>query len=377
MARPRSKSREKWPSHLYLKRGHHPKTPGKDTPYYVWRHPKTGEEFGLGSDFKTASIQAMEANLKLVDLLGARRLVDRLEASGKGTVSEFLAVYRKALGSRNLAPNTVKTNSWKLRQIEAGLGANVMERVSTKDLSEFLQPWIDEDQLRAAASVRSMLDDLWKVAAGEGWVKENPVSMLKKISATVKRTRLSLEQFQAIHAKATADGEPWERNLLELALVTAQPRECLVAWEFADWRDGFLWNFRGKTGAKIKIPEGMTVPRIGLRLDDVLRRCRDRIVSKHVLHHARNYTLARVGDPIFIDTATKAFARMRDAAELAWPDGMEPPTLHEVRSLSLRLYKDAHGRDFAQSLAGHKEGSTTDIYTDVRGSEWIEVRLAG
>ena len=367
MGRPRSKQRSKWPDYLYLKRT-------EPDPYYVWRHPQTGEEFGLGGDFKKACLEAMEANLKIASLLGNRRLVDRIDASGKGTVREWIVEFRTLLAERKLAANTIKTNNWKLRKIEETLGDKMMERVTTKDLSDFLDQWIKKDQKRSAVSIRSMLDDMFRAAAGKGWVKENPVAALMKISAKVKRTRLSLEEFLKIHQTAAAS-DRWTQRMLELAIVSAQPRECLVAWEFSDHHDGFLWNFRGKTGAMVKLPDALTVPKLGWRLDETIRKCRDRIVSKHLLHHVKNYAYSNVGDPIFIDTATKAFARARDASGLTWPDDVEPPTLHEVRSLSLRLYRDAYGRDFAQSLAAHKEGETTDIYTDVRGTEWTEVKI--
>ncbi len=360
-SRPRSPKRKNWPAYLNEKR------PG----YFSWRHPITGVEFGLGRDFKKASIQAMEANLKITGMLGRRRLVDRMEGR-KGTVAEWIPEYRKILERRQLAPNTIKTNEWKLRQIESGMGSLILERVETKDCADFLQPWIDEDKLRSVASLRSMLDDMFKEAAGKGRVKANPVDALAKIEVTVNRARLSLEHFLLIHEEASKL-EPYAARLLELAIVSAQPRECMVGWEFSDERDGFLWNHRGKTGARIKLPSSLTVPQLGWRLDETIKRCRDAVLSKFMLHHSRKYTHSLMGGPIFIDTASKAFARARDATGLTWGDKASP-SLHEVRSLSLRLYRDAYGRDFAQSLAGHKDGSTTDIYTDVRGSEWIEVK---
>jgi integrase len=320
-------------------------------------------------------LAAAKYNLKLAALLGTRRLIDRIDQTGKGTVAEWIPEFRKILARRDLAPNTVKTNEWKLRQIEAGLGALLMHCVETKHLADFLEPWIEDGKDRSVVSLRSMLDDVFRTAAGKGWVKANPVEALAKHSATVKRGRLSLEHFLAIYAQAQASEDPWVANMMALAIVSAQPRECLVSWEFSDEHDGFLWNERGKTGAKIKLPAALTIPELGWRLDDTIRRCRDTVLSKHMLHHTRKYAYNRRGGPIFIDTATKAFARARDAtAGLEW-SGKEPPTLHEIRSLALRLYKDELGRDFAQALAGHKEGSTTDIYTDVRGSEWIEVKV--
>ncbi len=60
-----------------------------------------------------------------------------------------------------------------------------------------------------------------------------------------------------------------------------------------------------------------------------------------------------------------------NTSELAWP------SLHEVRSLSARLYS-AQGVD-VQTLLGHKYPEMTSLYTDDRGlsaKDWKRVELA-
>lgn len=365
-SRPRDKRRKNWPDYLHAKE--------RNGPYYFWRHPETGKEFGLGRDFNEAAAQAIEANLKLRGEYADRRLVDRLTTGG-GTVSEFIFVMNEALKGRKLAKNTNKTNTWKLKVIGEAIGSMVLDRVTTKDMSDrIIEPLIKANKRRSALSIRSMLIDMWAIAESKGWTTNRPADVLTIGTVEVKRSRLSLDQFKAIYAASLELPDSWIANMLALAIVTAQPRECLCGWEFSDVHGGFIWNERGKTGARIKVPLGLVVPELGWRLEDVVKRCRDTTLSRNLLHHTRPKTLSKPGDPIFIDTLTKGFARARDASGLAWKD-KAPPSLHEVRSLALRLYKDSKGRDFAQALAGHKQGSTTDIYTDVRGSEWIEIKI--
>jgi integrase len=79
---------------------------------------------------------------------------------------------------------------------------------------------------------------------------------------------------------------------------------------------------------------------------------------------------------VHIDTITRAFARARDLAGVKRETGKTPPTFHEIRSLSIRWYTTAYGQDFAQAIAGHKDAKTTAIYRDVRGAEWVKVKLA-
>jgi integrase len=39
-----------------------------------------------------------------------------------------------------------------------------------------------------------------------------------------------------------------------------------------------------------------------------------------------------------------------------------PPTFHEIRSLSGRIYEAAYGKEFAQKLFGHKSEKMTEMY---------------
>jgi len=92
--------------------------------------------------------------------------------------------------------------------------------------------------------------------------------------------------------------------------------------------------------------------------------------SRNVLHHSRNCGRAKSGDKIRDMTLAQAFAEARDAAGVT-VEGKTPPTFHELRSLSLRLYHD-QGIN-AQALAGHKSADMTAVYRDVRGDEWVRV----
>ena len=50
------------------------------------------------------------------------------------------------------------------------------------------------------------------------------------------------------------------------------------------------------------------------------------------------------------------------------------PTLHEVRSLSARLYEAQGGVD-TQALAGHSSADMTAVYADPRGVEAVLVKV--
>lgn len=58
---------------------------------------------------------------------------------------------------------------------------------------------------------------------------------------------------------------------------------------------------------------------------------------------------------------------------LSWAG--DPPSFHEIRSLSARLHTELRGGKFAQRLLGHKSAEMTARYQDSRGSEWMELPL--
>jgi enterobacteria phage integrase len=369
MGRPRSPKKRNWPDYLYER--------NRKGPYYVWVHPKTGQEFGLGRDFAKARGQALAANIKLAQQDHQVTLADRVTNKAGGTVAEFVPVYRAIIEGEGVAANTLKTLDSNLRRISKAVGTMAMPGVTTKNLFDLIiEPLEKEKKNRTAGQIWSTLDGMWKAAAGQGKVTHNPVTNLRVKSASVKRERLTLPTFMTIYEAAKKSKDRWHAKLMRLALVSAQPRECLVLWEFTDVQEGFLWNERGKTGARIKIPTSLTLPGVGWTLEECIKDCRDHVLSRHLLHHNIGRTKSPPGSAVSLNAASKAFQRARERTDLTWPDDRLPPSLHEIRSLSLRLYRDAFGRDFAQALAGHKDGSTTDIYTDVRGAEWIEVRSA-
>ena len=176
-----------------------------------------------------------------------------------------------------------------------------------------------------------------------------------------------------------------------LALVTAQGREDLVLTafrRFADWEkmwrnypitkvmpysfieDGYLCATRQKTGVLIKIPLDLRLDAASLSVGDVVAMCRDDVRSHFLIHHTVARAYAKVGDPVHKDTVSRAFARAREKSGLTWTKA--PPTFHEIRSLSERLYRE-QGID-TQRLLGHRQASTTDVYNDIRGADWVEVK---
>lgn len=362
MGRRRSAATRDLPPNLYVRRG-----------YYSWTDPRDGKVYSLGRDKRQAIAEAVEANLAILGSLNQARLVDRLAGDGDNTVAAWCKRYRAILADRKLAKATGQAFNRRLLTVEEKWGARLLVSITTRDIADLLATWSVAGKKRMAQAVRSLLLDFFREAIAAGWLESNPVAPTRAPRIEVSRARLTLEAFLAIHKQAETM-PAWVQRSMELALVTGQRREDLRELGPRHVREGKLWVDQHKTGAHVCIPLELRLQVVGWSVGEVITRCRDTVISKHLLHHTTHAGRAKPGDPIRRQSITGVFAEARDLAGITWPENKTPPTFHEIRSLAARLYAD-QGTD-AQALLGHKSADMTAVYRDVRGAEWIEVKTA-
>jgi hypothetical protein len=367
MPRPRKDEHADLPDNLYHSGG-----------YYTWRDPRDGTRHGIGTDRADAIAQAIEANQYIA---APRRLAERIAAPGR-SVADFLPKYRDILKTRSLADITRYHRLRHAVAIEQALGKMTigprMEDAAdiTRQAAEWLQDYVSDDKLRMAKALRSTLIDLFAEIAAAGWTAINPIEVIRIQPARIKRMRLTLDSFWKIY-NAAAQLDPWVQHSMALGLVSLQRREDISRMEFKAQQDGRQLveqqksRRNGEIQTRIRIPLTLRLDAVDWTLGDIIARCRDKVLSRHLLHHTLHQGLAKPGDPVHPATITDAFARARDLAGITAPEGKTPPTYHELRSLGIRLYQ-AQGYD-PQGLAGHKEASTTAVYKDARGAEWIDI----
>lgn len=102
------------------------------------------------------------------------------------------------------------------------------------------------------------------------------------------------------------------QNTMLLALVTGQRLGDIARMQFSDIWDGCLHIHQSKTGAKLAIPLSLRCDALGLSLDDVISSCRDRILSKFVIHHHHTTSQAQRGESVADKTITSGFSNARD-----------------------------------------------------------------
>jgi len=367
--RRRSPKKRGWPDNLYERDG-----------YFSWRHPHTREEFGLGRNKAAAFNQAVEANLHLAKLNQQPRLIHRIRGEGDRTVKAWNEKYLEMLAKQDFAAVTLKSyKSLGKRMVAMFKPDTPLQLINALEASRIIEETAGkEGKARTAQALRNFMRDSFREARVQGWyVGENPIMDTKlTISVEVKRSRFTWETFQQVHRRINLD---WLRNAVDLALVSAQRREDIALAQFKDFHDGAWWcqqqSEKSDDPHRICIPLELRLDVLGKSLGDVLSQCRrTRVVSPFLVHQTVRRGNSPVGSQIWIDTLSRRFGETVAASGLSWAP-KEPPTFHEIRSLSERLYSE-QGIN-TQELLGHKDPETTALYHDNRGAEWVRIKLGG
>lgn len=176
-----------------------------------------------------------------------------------------------------------------------------------------------------------------------------------------QRKRHTVEGLKAIREVAP----PWLRNAIDLALITAQRRSDILDMRFDGVRDEFLYLVQKKTA--MASDTAWTRFKVTDELQAVITRCRDNVASPFLIHRKPQRLLQKQAQTK--EHWTKVEERFltrsfKEARELAgcyadWKKE-EMPGFHEVRALSLHLYKRA-GKN-GQTIAGHASETMTKNY---------------
>lgn len=364
--RPRSRRNTGLPLNVYQNRG-----------AYVWRHPVTGKVYGLGNNRQAAFAQAHEANLAVLELLEKPRLVHRI-AGRPETLADWIETYKGILDKRfddeKIAKSTRDNMKQRCNTISEVIGETILKELTTRTIADFLKRYDGKE--RMAQAMRSLLLDIFREAIAAGWCERNPVEVTRAERVETKRQRLSLDQFMAIHAKAKEKGPIWLVHFLELAILTGQRRGDLAKMRYKDMQDVWLNVVQQKNkktdavGHKVAIPLELQIA--GFSLQATIASTRN-VVSQYLVHHIKQAGRAKVGSKIREHTIAEEFAAIREEVGIV---GDNPPTIHEIRSLSARLYKDKYGEEFAQALLGHKSVKMAALYQDERDG-WFRPMITG
>lgn len=365
--RPRNRKNIILPPNVYPNRGS-----------YVWKHPVTGKRYGLGSNKAEAFAQAHEANLSVLNLLEKPRLVHRITGQPE-TLAEWLEQYKEIVDKRyaddKIAKSTRDDRKQKCNTIASNIGGTLLNQVSTRTIADFLKTYDENGKARMGQAMRSLLLDIFREAISAGWCDRNPVEVTRSERVKTKRERLSFEQFTAIYAKAKDESPEWMVHALELAILTGQRRGDLSNMKYRNITGGCYNVIQQKNkrtdevGHKVAIPLELAIA--GFNLQTTIAKTKN-VVSQYLIHHTKQAGRAKVGSKVRALSLAQEFKRLR---QLVGITGENPPTIHEVRSLSARLYTEKYGKEFANALLGHKSAKMTDLYLDERDG-WFRPKIS-
>lgn len=343
--------------------------------YYTYRNPITKDSFGIGRDGRRAARIALECNARIAKQLGDSDIVERIVGDRKNTVAAWETRYQQVL-ERHPMTKATRANylAFSRRAIKLW-GDKQIRSLTAKDVSDGIEEISAEGYPGVAKAVRQYFRLSCEEAVNQGWLDANPVRITRIIGKTaVKRARLTLDVFMRVYETAPTE---WLRNAMALALVSAQRREDVARAEFRDFRDGGWWLTQASEKTdhphRIFVPNELQPRGFPLTLGSVVAQARRTgVVSKYVVHQTIRRGPSGVGKPIRLGTVSRAFTDAVQALGADWGP-KTPPTFHEIRSLSLRLYGDQGVN--VQLLAGHSDPDTTAIYLNSRGQEYARVTV--
>jgi len=264
----------------------------------------------------------------------------------------------KLVELRDLLPATVEKRKCNIGHLKNAIGRTRIGSVRPLHIATAVREIHGSGRQNTARSVLREAKQIFNEAVIAGLVNVNPAATLQHLPAPVKRTRLRLEEWQALYEESLSTEPYWVSRMLLLALITGQRRADLQKMKFSDVKDGHLFVEQQKTGMRVALPMKLRLNVIKTSLDQVIKSCKKYSVPGETLLRKHN------GKPFCNNYMT---ARFRDlfVRVLNHTGSGTSPSLHECRSLSERLYRE-QGID-TQVLLGHKHRRMTDEYNNDRG----------
>lgn len=366
---------------LYVKRD---KRTGKISCQY--KNIRSGTFHGLGSDLVKAERQANQLNAiiaqQIIDQETAQILTGNSKFVGVTVASmcdEYRGILDERLAAKEIKPLTVTQRKGQTTVISRRFGKLPLLQLDTVKIADWLNEYKKAEKVAQAKVLRAALKDIFSEAMTRGFYpsdKPNPAAVTKNPKAKVKRHRLTLDFFLEALEWSKENQPPQYWKAYVFALLIGQRLSDIGSCQFKDVvTEGGIEFFKieqtkGQNGAKLLIPTSLRLECVGYSIKDIVKLCRDNIATPFVFHHTKKHGRANKGQQIFDKTISEKFTEAVRAIRKDWGEYTNP-TFHELRSLAEREHR-AQGLN-TQHLLGHKKASTTEIYADARGHEFIKV----
>lgn len=299
----------------------------------------------------------------------------RAPADAGLSIAAWLPTYRAIITTRGYNPQTVKNRSGSIKHIETLWGSRPLRALKPHEISVKLKLLTPPTAIRVLAELR----DCYAEAIANGEADTSPAAHVKPPRHRGLRQRLTFETWDGLRLLSLASPQRWVTAMLLLAIVTGQRRADLAKMAFADVVDGHLLVEQQKKagkpiGARVAIPLSLRMDAIGMTVGEVIEHCRGSAKPGPTLLRKAG------GGPI---EESSLPARFHECIVAVLGEGAHErfqwPSLHEVRSLSARMYlQQGLTAEQVQTLLGHKTAEMTALYTDDRGltaAQWKQVAV--
>lgn len=142
---------------------------------FYWRNPVSKKEISLGQISRREAIaQAIEANHYIEQNYSPVLLLEKIKGSHEYTLNAWLDRYDVLFKRRELAENTYKVRAGQIAIIRERLGDMVLTKITTRHIAEFLEFWIAQNKKTMAATMRSVLSDIFREAIDRHRHRQQP-----------------------------------------------------------------------------------------------------------------------------------------------------------------------------------------------------------
>lgn len=112
------------------------------------------------------------------------------------TVNNWLDEYIKILAERKLKPKTIEIKTYLIKVIRQQIGDKPLTQITPPDISKIIKIYTDQDKAPSAKCMYHLLKDVFREAYAQGWNDRNPAEPIKCPKVTVKRSRMTLNEFR-------------------------------------------------------------------------------------------------------------------------------------------------------------------------------------
>jgi integrase len=283
------------------------------------------------------------------DLNEARRKWAELESEPVGADDKTFSVVAKRYMREvlpNLAPQTQRDYTQYHALLEKVFGATAIDDIRPVDIAEYLRVRGETSKVRANRE-KALFSTIFNHARTWGYTSiTNPYTGVKGHKEKARDRYVSDDEFAAVWAKA----HPTVQDAMDLALCTGQRPADVLKIVVGDIAGGMLSVAQNKTGKKLRIAV------VG-ELAEVIAR----IMAKP--RNRKNPALLQDpnGQRLTYCALRSRFDKARDDAKVSF----------QFRDLRAKAATDTEDLGHAQKLLGHKNRSTTEIYTRERRGEVV------